>query len=342
MPKRPKTKVKRMAKKKKKKYVIGIDLGGTKMLTGLLDRSFKILASEKSKVQVSEGEKHFLHSVTESIKTLLKEYEIEPKDLLGIGMGCPGIIDSERGVVLHSPNIPFLNQYPLGKKIEKIFKVPVVIGNDVNVGLFGEQRFGAAKGYDHVLGIFLGTGVGGGLIINGEIYGGSAGGAGEVGHMIVEPNGILCGCGQRGCLETIAGRLGIASEASMLAARQQAKKLYDLTEGDLTKIKSGVLSRAVKSGDKALKGLIEARAKKLGVAMASMVNLLNPEMIVLGGGLMEALADIILPAAEAQMQRHAMKNLVKDVRVVAAKLGDFAIVKGGAVMAAEYVLTRKD
>ena len=247
--------------KKKKKYVVGVDLGGTKMLAGLLDRNFKVLVSEKSKVQVSEGEKHFMDSVIECIRTLLKDYEIEPKDLMGIGMGCPGIIDSKRGVVLNSPNIPFLEQYPLSKKLQKVFKTPVAIGNDVNVGLFGEQRFGAAKGYDHVVGIFLGTGVGGGLIINGEIYGGATGGAGEIGHMVIDPQGILCGCGQRGCLETIAGRLGIAAEASMLAARQQAKKLHELTDGDLSKIKSGAMARAIKGGDKALCELVETRAK---------------------------------------------------------------------------------
>lgn len=305
------------------------------MLAGLLDRNFKVLASEKAKIQVQQGEKHFFEVLTETLKNILKESKIESKELLGIGMGCPGIIDTERGVVLSSANIPFLEDYPLSKKIRKIFKVPVAIGNDVNVGLLGEQRHGAAKGYRHVVGIFLGTGVGGGLILNGEIYCGATGGAGEIGHLRFETEGNLCGCGQRGCLETFVGRMGMASEANILAARGQAPQLFAMTEGDITKIKSGALARAIKAGDKSLRKVLENRSECLGKAMANLVNLLNPEIFVLGGGIMEALGNIILPVAEAEMKRYAMKDLIREVKVVPAKLGDFAIVKGAASLIAE-------
>lgn len=319
----------------KKKYVIGVDLGGTKLLAGILDKKFKVLASEKTKVLVSEGPKHFFKTLTDSIYLLLKTSEISLKNVGAIGLGCPGIIQSEKGMVVSSPNIPFLKDFPFVKKLEKEYKIPIFIGNDVNLGLLGEQRLGAARGYRDVVGIFPGTGVGGALIFNNKIYHGSTGGAGEIGHMIVDPLGPLCGCGQRGCLETFVGRLGIASEAAVLAIRQQAPKLFQLTEGDLTKIKSGVLAKAIKSGDDAIRELVERRAQRLGVAMASLVNLLNPEIFVLGGGLMEALGDIILPEAENGMRHLAMESLVRKVKVSKAKLGDFAIVKGSAVLALE-------
>lgn len=324
-----------MAKHKKKKFLIGVDLGGTKMLAGLLDRGYKIKASEKTKVQVSEGPKVFLNVLTESISMLLKEYKLSSREIAGIGIGCPGLIDTKKGRVLSSPNIPFLKHFDLAKKIKKAFKIPVVIGNDVNVGLFGEQRLGAARGYQDVVGIFLGTGVGGALIFNNTMYEGASGGAGEIGHMSVDPAGILCGCGKRGCLETVAGRAGIASEAAVLAVRQQAPHLFEAVGGDVSKIKSGALAKAIKSGDKALRNLIERRAEALGVAMGNVVNLLNPQMIVLGGGVMEAMGNLILPAAEESMRRTAMEPLARQVKVVAAKLGDFAIVKGGAVLASE-------
>lgn len=325
-----------MGKNKKKKYLIGVDLGGTKMLAGLLDRDYKVKASEKTKVYVSEGPKTFINSLNESISHLLEEYSLSPRQIAAIGIGCPGIIDSQKGVVISSPNIPFLHHLELVKKIKKTFGIPAVLGNDVNVGLFGEQRLGAARGYKHVVGIFLGTGVGGALIFNDSIYEGASGGAGEIGHMTVDPMGLLCGCGKRGCLETLAGRLGIASEAAMLAMRQQAPRLYAAVGGDMSKIKSGVLAKAVKSGDKVLAGMIEERARHLGIAMGNVVNLLNPQMIVLGGGVMEAMGNLILPASEEAMRKTAMEPLGRKVKVVAAKLGDYAIVKGAAVMASEF------
>lgn len=322
---------------KKKKYIIGVDLGGTKMLAGLLDRDYKLKATEKSRVSVNEGKKAFLKSLVENTQKLLKEYRLDRKDLLGIGIGCPGIIDSAKGVILTSPNIPFLTKEPLAKKIAKIFKVPVAIGNDVNVGLLGEQRLGAARGHKNVIGIFLGTGVGGAFIFNNEIYGGASGGAGEVGHMMIDPMGPKCGCGKRGCLETFVGRVGVAAEAAVLAARQEAPKLYNAVETDISKIKSGVLEKAVKAGDDAIKELIQHRSKRLGIAMGSLVNLLNPEMIVLGGGMVEALGGIIIPEAKDWMNKSAMPALVKKVKVSSAKLGDNAIVKGAAVMIKEQV-----
>ncbi len=331
-----------MNKHKKKKVFIGIDLGGTKILAGLLNKNFKILATAKAKVRVEEGEKYFLKTIEEVVHGVLSDRGMTPKNLYGIGIGCPGIIDTKKGVVISSPNIPFLNRYDLSKKIKKIFKVPVAIGNDVNVGLMGEHWFGAARGYDHAVGIFLGTGIGGALILNGKIYEGASGGAGEIGHMQIDPTGELCGCGMRGCLESIAGRVAVASEAALLAARQKAKKLFEDVGTDISKIKSGALSKAVKAGDKSIEDLIRYKSHWLGIAMANVVDLLNPEVIVLGGGMVEAMGDMIVPEAEKSMRQRAMAPLVKDVKVVQAKLKDYAIVMGAAKIASDAVLGKKE
>lgn len=321
---------------KKKNYWIGIDLGGTKMLTGLLDGKFKVRAEEKVKVDVSKGAKNLLANIKESVNRVLEDGGVKAKQLGGIGIGCPGIIDTQKGKVVSSPNIPFLKGFNFAGKIGKMFHVPVRLENDVNTGLFGEHQFGAAKGYDHVVGIFVGTGIGGALIINGELYHG-LGAAGEIGHTLLDLNGPLCGCGQRGCLEAFTGRIAIASEAAVLAVKQQAPHLYDSIGGDISKIKSKVISKAIQEGDEPLKELIRYKSQILGRAMANVVNLLNPEMIVLGGGVVEAMPKLIVNEARQAMLARAMKPMGKQVKVVEAKLGDHAIVKGAAKLIFDYV-----
>ena len=331
-----------MGKKKgkklgKKKYWMGIDLGGTKMLAGVFKKDFKLIGTVKAKVQPAEGEKVFLKTLKETVLRVLDENKISLSQVAGIGAGCPGIMDTEKGRVEVSPNIPFLKNYPLAKTLSKMLGgVPVVLSNDVNAGLYGEQQFGAAHGHQNVVGIFLGTGIGGALIFGGKLYEGSGGGAGEIGHMQMEPNGPQCGCGQRGCLEALAGRVAIAAEAAVLASKQKSPHLFSAVGTDISKIKSGVLAKAIAAGDKALLQLIEQKSKLLGIAMANLVNVLNPELIVLGGGLIEALSGVILPASEKSMRHQAMPDLAKDVKVAAAKLGDHAIIQGAAKMALDY------
>jgi glucokinase len=181
-----------------------------------------------------------------------------------------------------------------------------------------------------VAGFFIGTGIGGALILDGKLYRGSSGAAGELGHIFIDPMGPGCGCGRRGCLEALAGRLALAGEAAMLAARGGAPRLLAETGADVKKLKSGALARAVEGGDKALKDLVRRKAALVGIAMANVVNTLDPEMVVLGGGLMEALGDVIVPAAEESMRRHAMPDIVAHVKVAAAKLGDLAVLMGAA------------
>lgn len=308
---------------KKKHFYIGVDLGGTKMMVGLFSPKLKLLSTKKSKVLVEKGAKNFLDTLYDQVEKILAEAGGRLKDVKAIGMGCPGMIRFNEAFVDLSPNIPFLNQYPLGKKLKRLFGVPVIVENDANAGLYGEQQFGAARGYSNVAGIFLGTGVGGAFILDDKLYRGTTGGAGEIGHMIMD-------LAQQRTLENHVGRLAIASDAAVLAARQKAPHLFKLAGTDIRQMKSGVLRTAIRQGDQALEKLIMRKDYILGIAMANIVNLLNPELIVLGGGLIEALGNTVIVEARKIMKQYAMPPLVREVQVAPALLHDFAIIYGAA------------
>ena len=314
---------------KKNRAVVGIDLGATKMLVGVL-QGRKVLATVKARTDPAGGEKEFFATIAATVAKALDEAGLKPRQLAAVGAGCPGVLDYRSGRIVFSANIPFIKDYPLARKLQKLFKVPAAVENDANMGLYGEQQFGAAAGCAHVVGFFLGTGIGGSLILDGKLYRGSSGAAGELGHIFVDPLGPACGCGNRGCLEALAGRLALAGEAAALAARGGAPRLLNEAGADVRKFKSGALARAVEAGDRQLKELVRRKAALVGIAMADIVNTLDPECIVLGGGLVEAMGELIVPAAEESMRRHAMPDIAAHVTVAPAKLGDMAIVMGAA------------
>lgn len=326
---------------KKKRFLIGIDVGGTKILTGLLDSNFRILATEKLAVDPHKGEKVFFESIVDSVDSVLASGKVKRRDIMALGMGCPGMIRIPEGIVTLSPNIAFLRNYPLRNRLLRRFKVPVAVENDVNAGLYGEYKFGAARNARHVFGIFLGTGVGGAMILDGELYHGASGGAGEIGHTFLNVPSLLHASDRGGTVESLTGRHAIASEAALLILKQQARELFKKAGTDTRRIKSKALLKAVQGGDTAVRELIVNKAQLIGIAMANVVNLLNPEVIVLGGGLVEAMGSLIVPVARATMKQTAMPPLARPVKVVAAKLGDYAIVKGAARLAYDAALEGK-
>ncbi len=323
-----------MAKKKSKsskKYLIGLDIGGTKILAGLIRPNFTVVATEKLKVEPHRGLAVFIKSLSSAVNELLIENDLTEKNITAVGAGCPGVIDPQTGIVQISPNLTFLKKCPLKSILQKAFHSPAFVENDVNAGIYGEQQFGAAKKAQHVLGIFLGTGVGGGLILNGKLYRGFTQAAGEIGHTFMNlpfGSGLI-----RPTLENMTGRLALASEAGLLLMKQKAPHLYKDVGTDLKALKSGAFARAIRAGDSEVKSLIQSKARVLGISMANAVNLLSPEMIVLGGGLVEALGNIILPEAEKTMRQYAMPDLVKPVKVRSALLGDYAVMLGAAKLA---------
>jgi glucokinase len=214
--------------------------------------------------------------------------------------------------------------------LESEFRCPAEVANDVDAGVFGENRFGAAEGARTVLGVFPGTGIGGGCVYEGSILRGARLSCMEIGHMRVRVDGKLCGCGQRGCLETEASRLAISAEAAKAAFRGEAPNLLRMAGTNLEDIRSGVLADAIKAGDKVVESIVRDAAVAIGDAVASVVHLVAPEIVVLGGGLVEAMPEIFLQTVRERAQKSVMPAFVNSFRVVAAKLGDDAVVLGAA------------
>lgn len=320
---------------------IGIDIGGTKMLFVLFDEDFKPLKEIKVKTQVGEGEKHFTKALEDSVEELLKKAKKSELLLAGIGVGCAGHVDSEKGTLKDSPNIPFLAEYPLKNKIAKLTGTSVHILNDCQAGLYGEHQLGAAVGLRHIIGIFMGTGLGGALIIESKLFTGATGYAGDIGNYLLLPVGPLAGSDRQGILDDIASRAAIAADAATLAAKQWAPHLAKNAGTDVTNICSSDLAESIKEGDKSVEELVRSRAKIVGIALSNLVDFLNPEMVVLGGGMVEAMGNIIKPEVEEGIRAHISDGASKALKVSCSKLKHLAVASGAAKMALDLFLSPK-
>jgi glucokinase len=317
---------------------VGFDLGGTKMLTQVFDPGFKVLGRERRKTKSGDSTSG-LDRVVDAIKTAMNDAKVGPERLAGIGIGCPGVVDMDRGIFLNPPNLGW-NDVNIRKRLEAEFGCPVAVLNDVDAGVYGEYRFGAAQGARCAIGLFPGTGVGGGCIYQGEVFRGSSGSCFEVGHVQVMPNGPLCGCGQRGCLETVGSRMAIAAEAARAAARGDAPHLLKDAGADLNSIRSGAIAEAIKEGDHAIEDITNKAAQHIGVAVAGLINVLSPDVVIMGGGLVEAMPEIFVDVVRKVARKRVMSAYRRTFNVVAAKLLDEAGVIGAAAWA-EHVIAGK-
>ena len=317
---------------KKDRVWVGFDLGGTKMLAKVFGPDFESLGHSRTKTKGYEGSEAGLNRIANTIRDALKEARVSRSELTGIGIGCPGPLDLERGVIRSAPNLGWEN-VAVKSHLEKIFDCPVVIMNDVDAGVYGEYRFGSADGARTVLGVFPGTGIGGGCVYDGQIVRGREASCMEIGHMQVVADGPLCGCGNRGCLEAVASRLVIAAQCSAAAYRGQAPHLMEKVGTDLKNIRSGALSSAIAAGDTQVERIVRDAAKHIGYAVASLVNLLAPDYVVLGGGLVEAMTELFIEEVSSTAKARVLPALVDTFEVVAAELGDDAGVLGAAAWA---------
>ena len=315
-----------------KKFWVGFDLGGTKMLCAVYDADFNLLGKKRKATRGHEGSEAGVDRVQGVIVKALEDAEVSFDQIAGIGIGAPGPLDLVDGVVLDTPNLGW-KDVPIRKELEREFNCPVVLLNDVDAGVYGESRFGAARDARCVVGLFPGTGIGGGCVIDGEIFRGSRLSCFEVGHMRVVPDGPRCGCGRRGCLEAVASRLTISAQAAAAAYRGQAPHLKEAEGTDLSDIRSGALSASIKAGDAVVEDIVRAAARHLGTAAGSLVNLLNPDVILLGGGLVEALPDLYSEVVTSAAQKRAMSCYRDTFQVKVASLGDYASVQGAAAWA---------
>ncbi len=311
---------------------VGFDLGGTKMMATVYDSTFKLLGKSRKRTKGFDGLENGLVRVTETLTEALAKANVEADQLAGIGIGSPGPLDLKRGVLLDLPNLGWSN-VPIKKYLERTLGCPAVVLNDVDAGTYGEARFGAGRKARTVLGVFPGTGVGAGCVYDGRILTGNGRSILELGHCCVNPGGVLCGCGNRGCLETVASRLAIASAAAAAAYRGEAPRLMELAGMDIARIRSGVLAEAIAAGDHSVETIVTDAAAWLGVGISFAVNLLLPDVVVLGGGLVEAMPELYLKAVTQSAMEHCMPPFRGAFRIATAKLADYATAKGAAAWA---------
>jgi len=328
-----------MADGSKQDVWVGFDLGGTKMLAQAYDGDFKVLGKDRRKTKSAEKSESGLDRVILTIRTCLQNGSVDASRLAGIGIGCPGPVDMDKGIVLNPPNLGW-EDVNVRKRLEAEFGCPVAVLNDVDAGVYGEYRFGAGVGARCVVGVFPGTGIGGGCIYNGEILRGRGSSCLEIGHIPILPNGPLCGCGQRGCLESVASRTAIAAQAARAVLRGDAPALAKSAGSDVANIRSGDLAQSIRDGDHAVEEIIYDAARAIGAGVAAIVNLLCPDVVIMGGGLVEAMPEIFVDFSMKVARKSVMPAYRRSFTMVAAKLQDDAGATGSAAWS-KYSVTGK-
>jgi glucokinase len=318
------------------KPVLAVDIGGTKILTAVFASAGKMLASEICPTLADEGLAAVLERLCRFMGEFLEKNSLEPSRLAGIGIACAGGIDTNRGVVVTpSPNMPDWVDVPLADIIHKRFGVKTCVINDASAAALGEHLYGVGKGVKDLVLFTLGTGIGGGIIADRKLYLGAVGSAGELGHMTVDVNGPRCGCGNTGCLEMLASGRAIERDAIGRLHQGAASSLSAMVKGEIEEITAAQVGEAARSGDPLACEVISRAAYYLGIGLVNAVNIFNPEMVVLGGGMAE-LGDMLIEPARRMVTERAWSVSSRAVRIVTALLGNEAGVYG----AAAFVLDR--
>lgn len=309
---------------------IGVDLGGTKIALALVDESGQIAKSSRVPTDVEGGASAVIEQIRKAAGKLAKASD---SAVVGIGVGVAGQIDAETGLVHFAPNLDWHN-VPLQSELSSALKLPVVITNDVRAITWGEWLFGAGKGCNDLICAFVGTGIGGGVVINGKVVSGCSNTAGEIGHITVDLHGPQCTCGNHGCMEALAGGWGIARQAraAVSADPKAGAKLLQMADGKLEGISAKIVSLAYKEGDTLAKKLMNQAEDALIAGMTSLVNAFNPCRLILGGGVIDGLPELVERVDHGVRQR-ALAAATSSLQVLTAKLGDDAGVIGAAALA---------
>ncbi len=314
------------------KYNICLDIGGTKVLGAIFDEDLKIVHRIKKKTKASEGFKNVEETIITVVRDLLDGYGIDISQVNAISAGAPGAINTESGVVLFSPNLPWRN-YAIRKAIEDVFGTPFYIGNDVNLGVLGEWKYGCARGLQHVVGLFVGTGLGAGLILDGKLYTGNDYKAAEIGHMVLNVEGPSCNCGQRGCLEAFSSKTGMMDYIRLQIKHGRSSIMEKYISGSVFKSKE--MKTAYEAGDEIMIEAIDRSCLYLAVASGILINTFSPEMIILGGGVMEAMGDVMLEKIVSKVDAYCWPSIRDTVTFSVASLGDDSIIYGALALIAD-------
>ena len=313
-----------------KKYNICLDIGGTKILGAIFDEKDEIIYRLKKKTKQSGDDSANVEKVIVSVvEEMIEAAGIDKKKINAIAAGAPGVINQDTGVVLFSPNLPWRN-YNIKKSIEEKTGIKFFIGNDVNVGVLGEYYYGAARGYKNVVGFFVGTGMGGGLILDGRLFTGNQFKGAEYGHMILDPEGPLCNCGQRGCLEAFSSKKGMSAYIVQQVTRGRSSMLGDKIENGV--FKSKMLKKSLAAEDAVAVEAVDRACQYLAVAPGNMITTISPDSVVYGGGVIEAVGDIFLEKILKEVDRYCMPSIRNTVELKVAALGDDSILYGALSM----------
>lgn len=311
------------------KYTVCLDIGGTKVLGAIFNAKGEIVHRIKKRTRANEGVSNVEETILSVVRELVEGFGIALTDVEAISAGAPGIINNDTGVVLFSPNLPWRN-YAIKKSVEKQFGIPFFIGNDVNLGVLGEWKFGVAEGLSHVVGLFVGTGLGGGLIINGKMYSGHQYKGAEFGHMILNIDGPQCNCGQRGCLEAFSSKTGMTDYIRQQILHGRSTMMADsIREGVF---KSKEMKAAYEADDEVMIEAIDRACLYLAVATGNLVNMFSPEMVIFGGGVMEALGAVFLEKILSKVNAYCLPSVRESVRFDVASLGDDSILFGARAL----------
>ena len=315
-------------------YIVGVDLGGTSINVGVVpfDGS-KVLAMRSSPTGAEKGPKHVVDRIIVMIREAMADAAAEadiPEDgFIGIGLGSPGPLDRATGTVIETPNLGWRN-FPLRDLVSNAIGLPAELDNDANAATIGEWWVGSARGCDNVVGVTLGTGIGGGIILDGQIFHGASDAAGEVGHMSIDSTGRKCKCGNYGCLEAYASGPAIAARAVEGLMTGEESLLPSLVDGDVSRITAETVYEGIVAGDAYAKEVMRDTAKFLGSGIANLINILNPEIVVISGGVTRA-GDQLLEPLRNEVRRRAFRPAFENCRSVTSELGNTA----GGIGAAE-------
>ncbi len=309
---------------------VGVDVGGMSIKIGLVDSEGKIIISKSFATEQEKGFKSMFARTADKIKELISEADFSLLDLGGIGIGIPGTVDSKKGMIVSAVNIGCKNEN-LVEEMSQYFNVPIAVGNDANMAALGEQRFGAGKGHENVVMITLGTGIGGGIIIEGKLYEGNGGAGGEVGHQIIEIDGEECNCGRLGCWEKYASATGLINQTKHAMA-ENANSLMHKIVAEQGEVNGKTAFLAKDAGDEAGAKVVEQYLHYLSEGLLNLGYVLHPEMFIIGGGISHEGENVMLPLQEKLNASLEKSGMMPYIDVVKASLGNSAGIIGAAAL----------
>jgi glucokinase len=322
-------------KKEQDAPYLAIDIGGTKILVALISHDGRLLARERFLTLAQQGAEAVFNRLFAAVDNMLQLNYLVPQQLGGIGIAAAGAVDSRRQVVTISPNLPDWSDVPVAQLLSERYGVNTYLVNDANAAALGEHRYGAGRGLKNLVLLTLGTGIGGGIIIDGQLYEGATGSAAELGHMVIDMNGPVCACGNRGCLEMMASGMSIAIDAMRRISRGGKSCLMEMVRGEIQGITAEMVASAARSGDILSLEVLSQAGIYLGVGLSNLVNIFNPELIIIGGAVAKT-GNLLLDPAKREMAARAFPVSVGAVRITLAELGNDAGIFGAAAFAHEH------